>query len=132
MTARDRLNARLSKEKELLEKLVYSEGLSQKEAGRAINKTQQHVSRMLKWEPIPNPDPKISPREEEAYRLIYIAGMTIDQTAMIMKITSGAVRHYMWRLFKKFPSLRVDFKKPKTITVPDFSQIDQTKIVRVF
>lgn len=108
-----------------------AESATQEEIAEKLGVSQQTVSRLIQ-EGEPNMAPRITKKQETAYRLIFIEDLNVEQAAALMKTTPKCVRRLLDRVFTKYPSLRASLTKPKEILVGDFNAINPSHIKQVF
>jgi DNA-directed RNA polymerase specialized sigma subunit len=109
-----------------------NDGHTQQHIGDNVGLSQQRVSAILANCKNELVEKRITRRQEEAYRLVFIQDMSIRQAAIIMGISPITVHRHINTVFNRYPSLRAGFQKPKTVLVGDWNVFDQTKIVQKF
>lgn len=100
------------------------------EAGEEMGIGRAAISRLLSRYSRTTRPHKHTPLQEEAYRSLYIMGLSHKETALVMKITPNAVSKLITKFLKLYPSLNTVKKDAPVALIGDWNRFDQTKIVQ--
>ena len=109
---------------------MFKQGVSQGEIAKKMGISQARVSQIIVKEVGPDTT-HLTAKQMQAYRLVYIANLSVKQAAIIMRCKPRNIYKHLYAVFAKYPSLRAGQVTPKEMLVADFTRLENAgKIVQ--